>query len=476
MALLAKAGHMERLMSVSWPLLIAASFQCGKDTTPIYGFTLNQKNIYGEKIRGAAGRVLGATDRPSVLYAHPGLSAYRAGLRKGDFILRINNSDISHKVLSPEELGELINRAGKEWAVERSEKDSDGEEKRSVSSMMEIEIERGGRNMVFTITGVPACRYPVLLEENDVVNAYADGEKVVVFSGLLRLLASDEELALVVAHEISHNTLGHNTKKKLNMVPGLIADLLLASVGINSHGTFTKATGNIYSKEFEAEADYSGLYILARAGMDISNAANLWRRMAAENPGSIYATYGSSHPSSPERFIAIESTAVEIKRKMAVGRALVPNRRDGKPESDFVENEPVTSSVVALPPKKVETIAPKVDAPAVVSPKEPTPVVAVKPEPPLNPKSNEGLVDKGKTEAPVNPAKSAPSVNIAQAQPVEPEPRKVCFIKGLVRLNVKTYYTPGDKYYYDKVLDKEKGDRMFCSEAEAKESGWSPAR
>lgn len=52
---------------------------------------------------------------------------------------------------------------------------------------------------------------------------------------------------------------------------------------------------------------------------------------------------------------------------------------------------------------------------------------------------------------------------------------KNCFLKGQVRFGVKTYYTPGDRYYYEKILDKKKGDKWLCSEDKAIRSGWLPA-
>lgn len=49
---------------------------------------------------------------------------------------------------------------------------------------------------------------------------------------------------------------------------------------------------------------------------------------AVEHPGSIKTNHTASHPSSPERFVAIEATEQEIYTKQAEGLPLVPNRKE----------------------------------------------------------------------------------------------------------------------------------------------------
>lgn len=77
------------------------------------------------------------------------------------------------------------------------------------------------------------------------------------------------------------------------------------------------------SVEFEEEADYVGMYYMERAGYDSDGVADFWRRMAIEHPASI--EHRQSHPTTPERFLAIEKTAAEIDTKRAAGAALLPN-------------------------------------------------------------------------------------------------------------------------------------------------------
>ncbi len=79
-----------------------------------------------------------------------------------------------------------------------------------------------------------------------------------------------------------------------------------------------------YSKDFEREADYVGLYILARAGHDLEGALDIFRAFAIAEPGS--SRYSSTHPSHTERILLMEATIREIETKRAAGEALEPER------------------------------------------------------------------------------------------------------------------------------------------------------
>ena len=74
---------------------------------------------------------------------------------------------------------------------------------------------------------------------------------------------------------------------------------------------------------FEQEADYVGMYFMERAGYNSTGVADFWRRYAAESPKSV--SKRTTHPTSPERFIAIERTHREIAHKKAAGQPLIPN-------------------------------------------------------------------------------------------------------------------------------------------------------
>ncbi len=163
------------------------------------------------------------------------------------------------------------------------------------------------------------------------INAYADGENIFVTPGMMRFIRSDEELAMVLSHELAHNIMGHVSSQQVNSIAGAIAglalDTLAASQGYNTQGGFTNLGSGLataaYSVEFEKEADYVGLYIMSQSGYDVNKAENFWRRFAVKVPEAMQT--GISHPSTPERFVAMQKTIYEINYKRKQGIPLIPD-------------------------------------------------------------------------------------------------------------------------------------------------------
>lgn len=151
---------------------------------------------------------------------------------------------------------------------------------------------------------------------------------------MIRFAENDDELAVVVGHEMAHDTMNHITSKEINAAGGLLVDILFAAIGVNTQGAFMKMGAQAYSKEFEAEADYVGLYAAALANNNIDVAPNFWRRMAAAHPGNIKENFMATHPSTPERFLHLEQTIAEIKGKRSQGLALVPDIKKEVPGSE----------------------------------------------------------------------------------------------------------------------------------------------
>lgn len=170
--------------------------------------------------------------------------------------------------------------------------------------------------------------YGVALKKDSSIGAFANGKMVVVTSGMVRFCQTNDELALVVGHEMAHNAMNHMGAKRANAAGGMIVDILLSALGVPTHGAFSDLASNAYSPSFEMEADYVGLYYAARAGFDISNAANFWRRMAISDPRAMNG--GLTHPSSADRFVALEAATAEIQVKIVSGAPLVPEVKEAE--------------------------------------------------------------------------------------------------------------------------------------------------
>jgi predicted Zn-dependent protease len=236
-----------------------------------------------------------------------GSPADKAGLKVGDVVLSVGDVHAPIGDKAAEKLLRML----------QSEIKANG----NISFL----VSRSGVEQTVQVQPEVACDYPVLLGPGDEVNAFADGEKIVIQKGMLRFVESDAELATVIGHELAHNAMGHITAKKTNYALGSIFDIAAALAGVNTQGAFGNAAASAYSKEFEAEADYVGLYSLALADLPIDESANLWRRMAAEGGANIKTQYSSTHPGSADRYLALEAAAHEIHTKRAAGEMLKPN-------------------------------------------------------------------------------------------------------------------------------------------------------
>lgn len=161
--------------------------------------------------------------------------------------------------------------------------------------------------------------------DKKMLNAWADGVTINATPMIMDFLDKDDELSVVLAHEIAHNTMNHIGKKINNTVMGGIVDIAIGGfTGVRTD--IGSSVGSIsYSQSFENEADYVGVYILARAGFPYKRSAELWRKFSLESQNNIESSFLSSHPPHPERYLKIKKAIAEIDNKKAKGLKIVPN-------------------------------------------------------------------------------------------------------------------------------------------------------
>jgi len=279
---------------------------------------LRNKYSYDEgEEREIATEAFDLGEKPTIFRVLKGSPAYDAGLEVGDEILSINGQEIPSGQLTSEEFKKTLGPI---------------EEGKPIA----IKVIRNEEIIDTKIIPEKICLSPVALVRDDSVNAFADGARVYISHGMIRFVENDQELALVISHEIAHNIMEHMDAKTKNALlgggVGLIFDIAAAFLGVNTQGAFSsmgvKAGGEKYSQEFEKEADYVALYLMALSGYSIDNAADFWRRMAALHPGGIEPSLRGSHPSSAERYVAIENIIKEIKQKIKENDLLKPEMKE----------------------------------------------------------------------------------------------------------------------------------------------------
>jgi predicted Zn-dependent protease len=149
------------------------------------------------------------------------------------------------------------------------------------------------------------------------VNAWTDGENVWITRGMLRFLKNDDELAAVLGHEIAHAYRGHmdylRTKQAVELLLGLPAAVFAGPLAADLVRLLVEASTKQFDREHEREADLYGLIWIHKGGFDVDLAKSVFQRMAIEIP-DMEAGFLSSHPTSAERFVAMDKVAEALKK------------------------------------------------------------------------------------------------------------------------------------------------------------------
>ena len=156
-----------------------------------------------------------------------------------------------------------------------------------------------------------------VVNDDNMVNAWAlPGGKSAVYTGMLRMAKSDDELAVVMGHEASHAIARHagerissnmviqgalqGTSIALGDMSPAAQQATMAALGLGSNvGVLLP-----WSRMQESEADELGLLIAADAGYDPRTSIDLWTRMASQSGAP--PEFLSTHPSENTRIARLQ--------------------------------------------------------------------------------------------------------------------------------------------------------------------------
>ena len=248
-----------------------------------------------------------------------GSPAHRAGLMPGDVILAVDGERVrdvkglSYLIERLKGLGRFIPVPSPPVSLPHGARKGRIPEKEGKA--LSLKVLRGENILWFNL--LPELlpeRIDFAVIESSEINAFATPSGVIgVTYGMLRFVDSDDELAVVMGHEVAHLVKGHIIKS----IPTQIIAILLGTIVQQEAGTggeiAAQAIRAPFSREFEREADYFGLLYAHRAGYDIERGIEFWERFAVEIPASLSRSYLSTHPSSPERLLRVIKTVKEIK-------------------------------------------------------------------------------------------------------------------------------------------------------------------
>ena len=253
------------LHNISWPILKNNKDLCKGSNYFSYGiifatandlpandfflykelFNNNVKNNYFERYK--------TNSFPVIISVATNSPAKQAGLIERDIVLEINkrNTKNFRKKLSHE---------------------------LSSENFLKIKILRKDTILIKKINGIEICNYNIQPLPAAMPNAFADGKKVFLTLGAIKLANTVDELAFLVGHELAHNIF-HFKSAGSN-------EAYTQSIKYDDKPKIRelKSILTYSNQKREIEADVKGLELAYNAGFDLNNVNDYWRRLSVFYP------------------------------------------------------------------------------------------------------------------------------------------------------------------------------------------------
>jgi metalloendopeptidase OMA1, mitochondrial len=203
------------------------------------------------------------------------------------------------------------------------------QEKVSTDARATERVRRVGQRIANVVGDqMPNAQWEFVVFESKDANAFAlPGGKVGVYTGLLKLAESDDELATVMGHEIGHVIARHGAERMSEqmVIQGLGAlgsayaqtkyssqTVQLAQMAYGAGTTVLRVLP--HSRANESEADRMGVLFAAKAGFDPEAAITFWQKMAQQKTGTpgTLEKFMSTHPADDQRIADLRAMMPEM--------------------------------------------------------------------------------------------------------------------------------------------------------------------
>ncbi|HBU30119.1 MAG TPA: peptidase M48 Ste24p [Thiobacillus sp.] len=160
-------------------------------------------------------------------------------------------------------------------------------------------------------------KWSVAVIDEPSLNAWCmPGGKMAIYTGIIeKLKLSDDEIAQIMGHEISHAILGHG-RERMSRAIAMQGGMTLGSIVAGRDLSILAPVADIAltlpnSREGESEADRYGIELAARAGYDPRAAIRLWEKMSAAS-GNGPPVFLSTHPAPTNRIQALNALVPQM--------------------------------------------------------------------------------------------------------------------------------------------------------------------
>ena len=162
-------------------------------------------------------------------------------------------------------------------------------------------------------------KWEVNILNSNQINAFCmPGGKIAFYTGILeQLKLTDDEVAMIMGHEVAHALREHARERMgKNAATSIGANVLGGLLGLGNSGAQVLGMGGQlltlkFGREDESEADLVGMELAARAGYNPKAGVSLWQKMGAASKGAP-PQFLSTHPSGPTRIKDIEANLPKV--------------------------------------------------------------------------------------------------------------------------------------------------------------------